>query len=269
MKRACIVMAMTAVVSLLSGTPASADEGEVKALQGEVQALRSEVAEIKSTLEQMNKQLDTSMKRVLSELAAVKKGQAAAPRRKREPDTTVYKIDVSGSPYLGPEDAKVTIVEFSEFQCPFCIREDPKIKQILKEYPNDVRLVFKHFPLSFHKRAKPAAGATLLAYKELGNDGFWKMHDKIVAGGTKKLDDATLRGYAEELGMNLQAFDAVMKDESKIDEMLKPDLQEAAKCKVRGTPTILINGLKLADRSAAGYKARIDQILKGVETAKK
>ncbi len=155
----------------------------------------------------------------------------------------------------------MTIVEFTDFQCPYCIREVPKLKKLVEQYPNDVKVVFKHYPLSFHKKAKPASAAAIFAQKQKGNDAFWEMHDKIIAGGTKKLDVPILRTYAEEMGLDLAAFDAVMASPAEINKLLKPDLDEARKCKVRGTPTVLINGLKVAKRSDEAYKARIDQIL--------
>jgi protein-disulfide isomerase len=118
----------------------------------------------------------------------------------------------------------------------------------------------KHFPLSFHKQAKPVHAATALAYQK-SNDAFWQMYDKIVAN-PKKLDTATLRGYAEELGLDLAKFDAVMGDEKQQDALIASDMAEARKVKVRGTPTVLINGLKLSPRNMPDYKTRIDKLLK-------
>src|SRR5690606_24663433 len=106
---------------------------------------------------------------------------AQRDRRRRPPrpdDKTVYKMPVGGSPVKGPEHAKVTIVEFSEFQCPFCNRVGPTLKKIAETYKDDVRIVFKHNPLPFHKDAKPAALASYAAQK-LGK--FWEYHDKLFA----------------------------------------------------------------------------------------
>ena len=152
-------------------------------------------------------------------------------------------------------------MEFGDFQCPYCVKEYPKIKQILKQYPDQVRYVFKHYPLSFHKKAPPAHAAAELARREKGPQAFWKMHDLIMAN-PKKLEIADLRGYAQSLNLDLQQFDTVMADPEKINELLKADLAEAKKCKVRATPTVLINGLKMTNRTLAGYQSRINQILK-------
>jgi len=232
--------------------------GEAATLQAEISALRTDVSSVQNEL----KALRNDMRKILAELKGLKATQKKPERRKRQPDTTIYDVKVGSSPIRGPQDAPVTIVEFADLQCPFCIRETPKLLKVLEEYPDKVRLVFKHFPLSFHKQAKPAHAATEFARLEGGNEAFWKMHDMIVQK-PKALDVAALRGYVETLGLDLAKFDSLMADQGKMDEMLKADMDEARKCKVRGTPTVLVNGLKLADRNISGYKARIDEILKG------
>ena len=179
---------------------------------------------------------------------------------KTPPDTTVYTIEIDDSPFLGAKEAKVTIVEFGDFQCPYCVREFPKIQQILKQYPDQVRFVFKHYPLRFHKKAPPAHAAAELARREKGADAFWKMHDLILAN-PKNLEISDLRGYAQSLNLDLKRFDSVMADPDKMNELLKADLAEAQKCHVRATPTVLINGLKMTNRTLPAYQARINQIL--------
>ena len=233
---------------------------EAQSVQEEVAALRADVASVQAEL----KALREDMKTVLAEVRRLRATQAKPPRPQKKADTTVYNINAGSSPIKGPKDAPVTIVEFVDLQCPFCIREYPKLKQVLAMYPDKARLVFKHFPLGFHKQAKPAHAATEFARIEGGDDAFWKMHDMIVAK-PKALAVSDLRGYAETLGLDLEKFDALMADPAQIDELLKKDMAEARKCKVSGTPTILINGLKLANRKIDGYKARIDEILKGAD----
>ena len=186
---------------------------------------------------------------------------ASKPIPKRPPpDATIYKINLDGAPFLGSEQAPITIVEFGDFQCPYCIREYPKIQQIIQQYPDQVRFVFKHYHLRFHKKAPPAHAAAELARREKGSEAFWKMHDLIMAN-PKKIEIADLRGYAQSLNLDLKQFDTVMANAEKINELLKADLAEAKKCKVRATPTVLINGLKMTNRTLEGYQARIQQIL--------
>ena len=92
---------------------------------------------------------------------------AAPPPRRRGPDPDkVHAVNVAGSPFKGPGNAKVTLVEFSDFQCPFCARVGPTLKRINEEYPDDVKIVFKHLPLSFHKQAQGAAEASEAAFRQ-------------------------------------------------------------------------------------------------------
>ncbi len=230
--------------------------------------LRAELAAVKAELAGVR----ADLQKVLAQLANMQKANPAQPMQPPPPpkpvqDTTVYDIPVGSSPLLGPKDAKVTVVEFADLQCGFCQKEYPKLQQVLKDYPKDVKLVIKHFPLSMHKQAKPAHAATALATKK-GNETFWKMHDLITAN-PKNMAVEDLRKYAETLGLDLKEFDAVMADEKQQDALLADDLALAQKTGVRGTPTILINGLKMGNRNPEDYKARIDEILKGGDKAEK
>ena len=227
----------------------------------EIRMLRAELSTVKKELQLLR----ADMKKVLAALskgAAGRAGAAAPSTAKARPiDTAVYDVKVASSPILGKADAPVTIVAWSDFQCPFCAREYPKLKEILAAYPDKVRIVFKHRPLGFHKQAKPAHAAAQLAMDQGGSELFWKMHDKIIAS-PKALAITDLRDHAEALNLDLAGFDTVMADPKKIDQFLKSDLAEAAKCKVNATPTVMINGLKLSDRGIESYKARIDELLK-------
>ena len=228
----------------------------------EIRMLRMELSDVKKEMALLR----ADVKKVLAALGNGAPGRAgaAAPSEARPPavDTTIYDVNTGSSPVLGKADAPVTIVEWADFQCPFCVREYPKLKEILAAYPGKVRIVFKHRPLGFHRQAKPAHAAAQLAMEQGGSELFWKMHDKII-GSPKALEVKDLRGYAEGLNLDLAGFDAVMADPKKIDQFLKLDLDEAAKCKVNATPTVMINGLKLSgDRSIESYKARIDGLLK-------
>lgn len=230
----------------------------------EIRMLRTELSDVMKELQLLR----SDMKKVLAALGNAAPGcacaGAAAPSevQPRPVDTNVYDVNIGSSPVLGKADAPVTITEWADFQCPFCAREYPKLKEILAAYPDKVRIVFKHRPLAFHKQAKPAHAAAQLAMEQGGSELFWKMHDRIIAS-PKALEVKDLRGYAEALNLDLARFDAVMADPKKIDQFLKLDLDEAAKCKVNATPTVMINGLKLSgDRSIESYKARIDGLLK-------
>ena len=262
MKRMALLGFVAAMLPCWTVVAYGQDDASKGDANSEIKELREEVRNLSSAMLALQASMNDKFKAVMKKLDEVKKAAAAKPAsKKRTPDTTVYNVNVADSPYLGAKDAAVTIVEFSDFQCGYCIREVPKLKKLIEEYPNDVKVVFKHYPLSFHKKAKPASAAAIFAHKQKGNDAFWEMHDKIIKGGTKKLDVPILRSYAEEMGLDLAGFDALMASSAEIDKLLKPDMDEAKKCKVRGTPTVLVNGLKQSPRTAEAYKARIDKIL--------
>ena len=221
---------------------------QLDALSNEITALKRQITALR-----------TDMKKVLAQLKAIKTTQPQA-KKKRPPDTTVYDIPVGSSPTLGPADAPVTITEFVDLQCPFCAREYPKIKQILALYPDKVRFVFKHYPLSFHKKAPPAHAAIQFALDTAGPEAFWKMHDLITAN-PKNLETAHLHSYAQSLNLDLDQFDKLTADTQRINKLLAPDKALARKVNVRATPTVLINGLKLPRRTLPEYKKRINQIL--------
>ncbi len=262
MKRMALLGFVAAMLPCWTVVAYGQDDASKADANREIKELRADVAVLTSALLKLQTSMDDKFKAVMAKLEEVKKAAAAkaSPPRKKA-DTTVYNVNIGDSPYLGAKDATVTIVEFSDFQCGFCVREVPKLKKLVEQYPNDVKVVFKHYPLSFHKKAKPASAAAIFAQRQKGNDAFWEMHDKIIAGGTKKLDVPILRSYAEEMGLDLAGFDAVMASSAEIDKLLKPDMDEAKKCKVRGTPTVLVNGLKQSPRTPEAYKARIDKIL--------
>src|SRR5690606_35645394 len=94
----------------------------------------------------------------------------------KKPRRPSFDVNVGSSPALGPETAKVTIVEFSDFQCPYCAKASEIIHEVKKKYGNKIRVVFKQYPLPFHKDAKKAANAALCA-NEQSTDKFWKLHD--------------------------------------------------------------------------------------------
>ncbi len=149
-------------------------------------------------------------------------------------------IPVGTSFTKGPATAAVTIVEFSEFQCPFCSRALPTVDQILKEYPNDVRVVFKHNPLSFHKDAPLASEASYAA----GEQGkFWEYHD-VLFKNQKKLKRADLDGYAEQLGLDMTKFKEAL-DSGKFKKEIQKDQALANKIGARGTPNFFVNGIKV------------------------
>lgn len=152
------------------------------------------------------------------------------------------RVTVSSSgPSLGPPDAPVTLVEFSDFQCPFCARALPTIKALRERYPTQLRVVYKHLPLeSIHPRARAAAEASVCA-EEQGQ--FWPFHDRLFEN-PNALGDAELRAHAEAVGMDLAAYDSC-RSGPQLAERVAADIAEAGAAGVTGTPAFVLNGVLL------------------------
>lgn len=159
---------------------------------------------------------------------------------------------------LGPADAPITIVEFSDYECPFCKRAHPTVTEVLKKYPDKVRLVFRHFPLdNIHPNARPAAEASLCA-EDQGK--FWPFHELVFASGSE-LNAATLRGVAEKAGLDLAKYDACVK-ERRHRARVDADVAAGREAGVSGTPAFFVNGIPLSGaRSVDEFVKLIDREL--------
>jgi predicted DsbA family dithiol-disulfide isomerase len=162
-----------------------------------------------------------------------------------------YEIAATG-PARGPENARITIIEFSDFECPFCKRADAVVKQVLAKYPEDVRVVYRHLPLvSIHPRARPAAEASACA----GDQGmFWEFHDKLFEN-QKALQEEHLLGYATEIGLDTEAFQTCLSSGAHRATVTN-DAEAAEGAGVTGTPAFFVNGVLLtgAQPAEAFYK---------------
>jgi protein-disulfide isomerase len=177
--------------------------------------------------------------------------QAADVRIQLEPPR--FEIAANG-PQRGASAPVVTIVEFSDFQCPFCRRAGPVLEQVLDRYPEDVQLVYRHLPLdSIHPRARPAAIASICA-EEQGR--FWDFHDAIFAG-PNALEDGDLRALGEQVGLDLAAYDSCMDSEAH-SRRVDADIAAARGAGITGTPAFLVNGVLL--RGAQPFAA-FDRII--------
>ncbi len=168
---------------------------------------------------------------------------------------TLQKISIPATaPSIGPADAKVTIVEWSDFQCPFCSRARDTVDKVREQYGDDVRVVFRHQPLPFHAQAQIAAEASMAAHEQ---GKFWEYHDKLFANA-KALTRPDLEKYAEELGLDMAKFKAAL-DTGKFTATVKADAAEGAKVGANGTPTFFINGRKLVGaQPIEAFKREID-----------
>jgi protein-disulfide isomerase len=139
-------------------------------------------------------------------------------------------------PTFGPETAQVTIVEFSDFQCPYCAQASETVKRIRDTYGDRVRFVFRQFPLSFHEHARAAAQAALAAHAQ---GKFWPYHDRLFEHQSA-LDRKSLETYAQDVGLDLPAFKKNLDDKA-FDTQIETDLALGRDAKVDGTPTMFIN----------------------------
>jgi len=190
---------------------------------------------IQSSLDRTTVQLEELSNAVSSlELPTDQRAQA---RRNRPDPNKRHTANLKGAPVLGPENAAITIVEFSDFQCPYCKRVDPTLAQIRQTYGDKVRIVFKHNPLPFHTQA-PAAHAAAEAAHRQGK--FWEMHDLII-NNQRELTPAKFEEYATQLGLDLEKFKKD-RDSEDVKKRIEADTSEAQRVGILGTPGFLING---------------------------
>ncbi len=190
-----------------------------------------------------------------------KRKPAGRQRPEKQPQTAAYTIPTDGSPMMGAKDAKVSVVIFSDYQCPFCSRVDPMLHDVIKdpELKDKVNVVFKHFPLSFHKDARPASKAAMAA-AEQGAENFWKMSEKMYAN-QRALTSENFSKWAGEIGLDVAKFEADLKaNDGKYEEQIKEDMKVGqSNARVRGTPSLFVNGWELRQRSVQGVKDLIKE----------
>lgn len=147
----------------------------------------------------------------------------------------------AGRPSKGPSDAPIELIEFSDFQCPYCLSANPTVRQVLNTYGDRIRFVYRHFPLPNHPNARPSAEASQCA-DEQGK--FWQYYDALFANQSK-LSDGDLKAHAAVLGMDAARFNACV-DSHKYKAAVDTDITEGDRAGVSGTPAFFINGRLLS-----------------------
>jgi protein-disulfide isomerase len=206
--------------------------------------------------------LKNTQKEILAKLSTIEENQKKLlkifqPRRPIIDYNKVYQIPTGSSPIKGNKNAPVTIVEFTDFQCPYCARVQPVLKEVLKAYPKEVKLVLKNYPLRIHQQARNAAKAAMAAAEQ---GKFWQMHDALFEN-YNKLSEEKFKELATKIGLDVKQFLADYHS-TKYDKAIQEDIKLARKVGVTGTPTFFINGKRMRRRSFEDFKQAIDKILK-------
>ena len=192
---------------------------------------------------------------VLAALDASPLMHRATPKLLEDP----ISIPVDGDPVLGPADAKVTIVEFSDFQCPYCAQAVVRLNAVLKAYPKDVRLIYKQFPLEIHSQAALAAEAALAAQRQ---GKFWELHDAMYADRTH-LSHQNILAMAGKIGLDLKRFEQDW-DSPAVKQALAREQKQGDEAGVNGTPTIFVDGRRYnGDLALDAIRPIIDNEIKG------
>lgn len=191
------------------------------------------------------------------QLEAAKKQQEQEAADFEEQFKNPVKIDVGSSPVKGPKDAKVTIIEFSDFECPYCKKGYETMEAVMKAYPKDVKVVFKHYPLPFHKEATPAAKAAWAAQQQ---GKFWEFHDELFLNQDKLGDDFYV-ATATKLGLDTKKFDADRKSDAAA-KAVDADAELGQKNGIQGTPGFFVNGVAVKGAyPVSHFKGIIDRWL--------
>lgn len=157
-----------------------------------------------------------------------------------------FRVPVGGSPSLGASEPLVTVVEFSDFECPYCVRVRPTIRRLLEAYPEDVQVVFKHNPLEFHRHAEPAARVSILAQLRGGTPSFWNVATHFFAEGGE-LGEGVVAAVASRAGLpEADVESAVAGENPEVEARLSADADLSIELAVRGTPHFFVNGRRLS-----------------------
>lgn len=176
-------------------------------------------------------------------------------------DTLPREIPLEGSPFLGPEDAKVTLVEFTDLECPYCVKFQPVLDSLAARFPRDLRIVTKHFPLMMHSRAMPASAASIAADYQ----GRFHAYRKALAPHFRNLADSVLLSAAIQAGLDTARFrkDAVLEPEMK--KLIGKDIALGNRLGVQGTPWIFIQGRPVTVRTLEELSEKVAAQIQGAK----
>jgi len=163
-------------------------------------------------------------------------------------------LNIQGDPFLGPENAKVTVVEFSDFQCPYCAQAVPQVRKLVEMFPKDLKVVFKQFPLDSHTQSFLAAQAAVAAHAQ---GKFWPMHDKLYANW-RSISATNIVVWGREIGLDMKKFIADV-DGGKFKQAVQNEVQQGENAGVQGTPSFFFNGRRYSGAFQADAVAQLLQ----------
>ena len=242
MKRISIVAMAVLAASLVACNQASA--GGSFNQQARLDSLEKKVSEMEANME--------AVAYILEKRAGMSLEDA---KKELEMANKVWDIPDEDSPVFGnTKNPKLTIVEFTEFQCPYCSRIAPVMKELNEKYPDQIKFVYKHFPLSFHSNAKAAAASAIAAQKQ---GKFWE-YRYALAPHSRELSDSTYLAVAKEIGLDVEKFKKDMVLDSAMEARIDKDFQLGVQVGVQGTPNFYING----KRQDSFSPALVEKLLK-------
>ncbi len=249
----------------VTGTPASMINGVFLSGAQPIEKFKAVIDEQLKAAE-AKKAAGVKADRVYVELSKENKAKNPPPKARgeeqKQDDKTVWKVPVTESdPIKGNKAAPVTIVVFSDFQCPFCSKVEPTLDEVQKAYPEKVRVVWKDNPLPFHPRAEPASELAREARAQKGEAGFWAAH-ALLFKNQQKLADEDLLGYAKELGLDVDKVKAAITDK-KYKAIFDASQDLADDLQAQGTPHMFVNGRRLVGaQPVEKFKAIVDEEMK-------
>lgn len=256
----------------VGSAPSLLINGKLVPPTGSIERLRAHIGRAIYEMSEFGRSSDAACALARKEVASREPVSAPTPA---PVDRSIWKVPVAGSPSLGSPDALVTMVVFSDYECPYCKRAESTIEALRASYGKDLRIVWKDNPLPFHKRAMPAATLAREARAKKGDEGFWQAHDALFAV-SPDLSEETLLGIAQKIGLDPAATSKALSSDAHTN-VIEDDMLLADDFKASGTPYFFINGRRISGaKRASAFRAIIDEELtrarealaRGVEPSK-
>jgi protein-disulfide isomerase len=247
-------MKFFAVAGVIFFTALTVPAGEV-AIDGKVSIDEDKLREI---IKQVIKENPKLIYDTINDYAKEQKKQKQVQQLESSFKNRIKDIAVNaGNPSRGPKDAAITIIEFTDFQCPYCARAANTVEDVLQKYSGKVKLVLKNNPLDFHKQAKEAAAAALAANKQ---GKFWEYHDLLFKNSSNLSEEMFVK-FAQELSLDMEKFDND-RNSDEIAAQVESEKKEAEKHNLKGTPSFVANGVVIRGAQSLDYFSKvIDRLL--------